>query len=63
MKTTLSFFLNVKSDLGMITLSSLSTAPTLSSSGKLEFFKSLFINSEVSIISASITSYSPSEMV
>ncbi len=34
-------------------------APILISSGKLEFFNSLFINSDVSIISASITSYSP----
>ena len=62
-KTTLSSFLNTKFDLGIITFSSLNTAPILTSSGKFEFFNSLLINSDVSIISASITSYSPSEIV
>ena len=38
---------------------SLNIAPILDSSGKFEFLP-LFINSDVSIISASITSYSPS---
>ena len=50
-------------DLGIIIFLSLNTAPILSSSGKLEFLISLLINSEVSIISASITSYSPSDKV
>ena len=62
-KTTISFFLKIKFDLGIITFSSLKTAPILISSGKFEFLSSLFINSEVSIISASITSYSPLEIV
>ena len=62
-KTTLSSFWNTKFDLGIITLSSIRTAPILISYGKLEFFSSLLINSEVSIISASITSYSPFKIV
>ena len=62
-KTTLSSFLNIKFELGIITFLSLNTAPILISSGRLEFFNSLFINSDVSIISASITSYSPLEIV
>ena len=37
----------------------LKIAPILISEGKLESFKLLLINSEVSIISASIISYSP----
>ena len=58
-KTTISSFLNTKLDLGIITSSPLKIAPTRISSGKFEFFNSLLINSEVSIISASIISYSP----
>ena len=58
-KTTISFFLKTKLDLGIIISSPLKIAPILISSGKLEFFNSLLINSEVFIISASITSYSP----
>ena len=61
--TTLSSFWNTKLDLGIITFLSLKIAPILISSGKLEFFNSLLINSEVSIISASITSYSPLRIV
>jgi hypothetical protein len=61
--TTLSSFLNTKFDLGIITLSSRKTAPILISSGRFEFFNSLLINSDVSIISASITSYSPFKIV
>ena len=57
-KTTLSSFWNIKFDLGIITLLSRKTAPILISSGRFEFFNSLLINSDVSIISASITSYS-----
>ena len=63
MKTTLSFFLKIKSDFGMMTFLSLNTAPILMSSGKLAFLIYLFISSEVSIISASITSYSPLDIV
>jgi len=62
-KTTLSSFWNTKLDLGIRTLSSRKTAPILISSGKFEFFSSLLLYSDVSIISASITSYSPSKMV
>ena len=62
-KTTLSSFRKTKLDLGIITLSSRKIAPILISSGKFEFFSSLFINSEVSIISASITYYSPFKIV
>ena len=47
----------------MITFLSLNTAPILMSSGKLAFLISLLINSDVSIISASITSYSPFDIV
>ena len=50
-------------DLGINTLSFLKIAPILISSGKFEFFNSLFINSDVSMISASITSYSPFKIV
>ena len=57
--TTISCFLNTKFDLGIITSSPLKIAPILISSGKFEFFNSLFTSSEVSIISASIISYSP----
>jgi len=46
-----------------LTFLSLRTAPILISSGKLAFLISLLINSEVSIISASITSYSPLDIV
>ena len=53
----------MKSDLGMITFLSRKTAPILISSGRFEFFNYLLINSEVSIISASITSYSPFDIV
>ena len=62
-KTTLSSFWNTKFDLGITTLSSRKTAPILISSGKLEFFNSLLINSEDSIIYAWITSYSPFDIV
>ena len=62
-KTTLSSFWNTKFDLGITTLLSRKTAPILISSGKFEFLSSLLINSEVSIISASITSYSPFKIV
>ena len=62
-KTTISSFLKTKFDLGIITLFSRKIAPILISSGKFEFFNSLFINSEVSIISASITSYYPLRIV
>ena len=55
-KTTESFFLKTKLDRGIIISLLLSTAPILISSGKLLFLSSLFIKSEVSIISASITS-------
>ena len=61
--TTISFLLKTKFDLGTIISLSLKIAPILISSGKFEFFNSLFISSEVSIISASITSYSPSKIV
>ena len=61
--TTLSSFWKIKSDFGINTFLSLKTAPILISSGKFEFFNSLFINSDVSIISASITSYSPFAIV
>ncbi len=54
-KTTVSSFLKTKLDLGIITSFFLNTAPILISSGKSVFFNSLLINSEVSIISASIT--------
>ena len=63
MKTTVSSFLKTKFDLGIITFFSLSIAPILSSSGKFAFLISLLISSEVSIISASMTSYSPFEIV
>ena len=62
-KTTLSSFWKTKFDLGIITFWSRNTAPILISSGKIEFFNSLFIYSEVSITSASITSYSPLRIV
>ena len=51
-KTTRSSFLKTKSDLGIITFLFLKIAPILISSGRFEFFNSLLINSEVSIISA-----------
>ena len=51
---------NLKFDLGIITLSLRTTAPILISLGRLASDKDLFINSEVSITSASINSYSPS---
>ena len=57
--TIISSFLKIKLDLGIITSFSLKTAPILISSGKLVFFNSLLTSSELSIISASITSYSP----
>ena len=63
MKTTLSSFLKIKSDLGIITLSSLNIAPILNSSGRFEFFNSLLINSDVSMTSASIISNSPFDTV
>ena len=63
MKTTLSSFLKMKFDLGIIIFLSLKTAPILDSSGRFESFISLLINSDVSAISASITSYSPLEIV
>ena len=53
----------MKFDLGIMIFLSLRTAPILDSSGRFEFLISLFINSEDSIISASITSYSPFEIV
>ena len=62
-KTTISSFLKIKFDLGIIMSLSLNIAPILISSGKFDFLSSLFINSEVSIISASITSYSPFKIV
>ena len=62
-KTTISSFLKTKLDLGIITFLSLKIAPILISSGKFEFFNSLLINSDVSIISASIISYSPFKML
>ena len=62
-KTTVSPFSNFESDLGIKILSFLKIAPILISSGKFAFFKSLLISSDVSIISASITSYSPSSIV
>ena len=58
-KTTISFFVKTKFDLGIIISLFLKTAPILISSGKLAFLSSLLISSDVSIISASITSYSP----
>ena len=58
-KTTVSFSLKIKFDLGIIISFSLKTAPILIESGKLALLSSLLINSEVSIISASIISYSP----
>jgi len=61
--TTKSFFSNSKSDLGIITSLFLTTAPILISLGRLESFIDLLINSEVSNISASINSYSPSKSV
>ena len=48
---------------GKIISSPLIMEPILISSGKSEFFNSLFISSEDSIISASITSYSPFKIV
>ena len=53
----------MKFDLGIIIFLSLKTAPILDSSGRFEFFISLLINSDVSAISAYITSYSPLEIV
>ena len=50
----------MKSDLGIITLSALNTAPILICSGKLESLIDLFSSSDFSNISASINSYSPS---
>ena len=50
-------------DEGNKNLSSLKTAPTLISSGRSAFLNSLLTNSEVSKISASITSYSPFKIV
>ena len=58
-RITVSPFKKIKPDLGIITSSPLSMAPTLISSGRFEFFNSLLINSDDSIISASIISYSP----
>ena len=58
-KITISSFLNIKLDLGIITFSLRNIAPTLISSGRFEFLNSLLIKSEASIISASIISYSP----
>ena len=43
-KTILSSFLNIKSDLGIITSLPLKVAAILISSGKFEFFNSLLIN-------------------
>ena len=61
-KTTLSSFLKIKFDLGIIIFLSLRTAPILDLFQDLNFLF-LFISSDVSIISASITSYSPFEIV
>ena len=55
-KTTISFFLKTNFDVGIIISFFLSTAPILIFSGRLEFFSSLSISSEESIISASMTS-------
>ena len=55
--TTLSSFWKIKFELGIIMSFPLKIARILISSGSLAFFYSLLINSEVSIISASITSY------
>ena len=50
----------MKLDLGIITLSFLTIAPILISSGKLESLIFLFNNSDFSKILASMNSYSPS---
>ena len=50
----------MKSDLGIITLSALRTAPILMCSGKFESFIDLLSSSDFYNISDSINSYSPS---
>ena len=62
-KTTISFFSKINLDVGIIISSFLKMAPILISSGRFEFFNSLFISSEESIISASITSNSTFKIV
>ena len=54
---------NLNFDVGIIISSFRRIAPILISSGRFEFFNSLFINSDESIISASITSNSPFKIV
>ena len=55
-KTTVSFFLKINFEVGIIISFFLNTAPILIFSGRFVFLSSLSINSDESIISASITS-------